>query len=98
MITTKNDIRDWFERGVRIGATHLAVVCDNFDHDDYPVFLRQIPEGEHVEPFLSPKETHSVSDVIKTEYSGQNMQRCMEIYKLSDDMQAQLDQRICWNI
>lgn len=37
-MTTKNDIREWFERGVEQHAEFLIVVCDTFSHEDYPVF------------------------------------------------------------
>lgn len=37
MGTTKADIREWLERYKDSGATHLIVVCDTFDHEDYPV-------------------------------------------------------------
>ena len=51
--TTQDDIKRWLERGKEEGATHLIVVCDTFDYDDYPVFV-------------SPKEN---VHVVKNEYS-----------------------------
>lgn len=51
--TTQDDIKRWLERGKAEGATHLIVVCDTWDYDDYPVFV-------------SPKE--NVHEV-KNEYS-----------------------------
>ena len=36
---SREDIIGWFKRGVREGATHLIVVCDTYDHSDYPVFV-----------------------------------------------------------
>lgn len=38
-MTTKLEIREWLERGKTKGATHLLVVCDTYDHEDYPVFV-----------------------------------------------------------
>lgn len=40
MAASKQDIRGWFQRGLEIGATHMIVVCDTFDHEDYPVYVK----------------------------------------------------------
>jgi hypothetical protein len=73
-MTTQNEIRGWLERGKRDGATHVIVVCDSFDHDDYPVFV---------------KPTEDVNVRIK-EFDGKNMQRIMEVYALHLPLEAQL--------
>lgn len=39
MGTTRDDLRRWFEHGKEQGATHMLVVCDTFDWDDYPVYV-----------------------------------------------------------
>lgn len=39
MAASKEDIRGWFRRGASEGATHMLVVCDGYDHTDYPVFV-----------------------------------------------------------
>ena len=39
MSTTRNEIRGWLKRGQRQKATHVIVVCDTFDHEDYPVYI-----------------------------------------------------------
>lgn len=41
MAASLQDIAEWFERGKQDGATHLIVVCDTFDHDDYPVYTSE---------------------------------------------------------
>lgn len=38
MSTTNNEISRWFDEGVKKGKKYLIVVCDAFDHEDYPVF------------------------------------------------------------
>lgn len=38
-MTTARDIRDWFDEGVRRGATFLLVCCDHFDYTDYPKYV-----------------------------------------------------------
>lgn len=81
-MTTRNDIKAWFEQGREQGATHLIVVVDDFDYTDYPVFVK--PED----------------DIQKkiAEYDGKNMQRIMEVYRLSDDMETQLNERRAYNV
>lgn len=74
MATTQSEIREWFERGKRGGATHMIVACDTFDHDDYPVYVK---------PSESVREKAA-------EYNGKNMQRVMEVYALHLPMEAQL--------
>lgn len=76
MAANQADIRRWLERGRKQGATHLIVVCDTFDYDDYPVFVK---------PEENPHE-------IEQKCNGQAMQRVMEIYRLDwswDDQLAQ---------
>ena len=74
MGTSKDTIRGWLDRGKRDGATHVIVVCDTFDHDDYPVFVMPY-QNVHVE--------HDKHD-------GKNMQRVMEVYALHLDFESQL--------
>lgn len=80
-MTTRDEIQGWFERGVEQGATHMIVVCDTFDHDDYPVFVKP---GEDVRE----REKY---------YRNASMQRVMEVYNLTGDMAAQLSQARAFN-
>ena len=76
MSTTQNDIRTWLELGKKNGATHLIVVCDTWDWNDFPVYVQ-------------PDE--DVHKVVK-EHSGKNMYKVMEIYNLSKDLDTQLSE------
>jgi hypothetical protein len=67
-------IRAWLEEGKRKGATHMVVVCDTFDHEDYPVYV--MPGGD--------------ARKTVNEYSGKSMQRVMECYSLKKNIAAQL--------
>lgn len=40
-MTTASEIRVWFKKGVEQGATHMIVVCDTYDHEDYPVYVAE---------------------------------------------------------
>jgi len=79
MAAHKADIQGWLERGKKEGATHVIVVCDTFDWDDYPV---SVMPGENA------KEK-------AVEYSGKNMQQVMEVYSLTGkySIESQLDER-----
>lgn len=74
MSTTREEIRQWFLEGQRSGKTHMVVVCDTFDYEDYPVYV--YPNGD----------VHKVVEA----YDGKNMQRVMEVYALFLDMESQL--------
>lgn len=73
-MTTKDDIRKWLKEGKKKKATHTIIVCDTFDHDDYPV---HVMPGEDVR-----KKSH--------EYTCKNMQRVMEVYSHALDHETQL--------
>lgn len=74
MGTTKEDIRGWLKYGQEQGATHMIVVCDTFDWEDYPVYV--MPTDDVHQKFAS--------------YNGPNMQKVMEVYNLSKDIEMQL--------
>lgn len=74
MGTSRATISRWFDAGLEQGATHMIVVCDTFDHDDYPVYV---------------KPTQDSREVAK-EFDGENMQRIMEVYDLRMDQEAQM--------
>ncbi|MDP2934656.1 MAG: hypothetical protein Q8N59_02755 [bacterium] len=76
MAATWEDIKKWFEAGVKEGATHMIVVCDTFDYDDYPVYVSKDEDvqGEY------------------NKYHGKNMQQVMEVYSLRLDMEMQLNE------
>ncbi len=72
---TKQDISKWFADGKLHKASHLVVVCDEFDYSDYPVYV------------YPPEDARSI---VKT-YSGKEMQRVMEVYRLDLPLKEQLE-------
>lgn len=76
MGTTKEDIKEWIKRGKEQGATHMIVVCDTFDWEDYPVYV--MPTEDARKKFAN--------------YNGPNMQKVMEVYNLNKDIDYQLKQ------
>ncbi len=81
MPTTREDIIGWLHRGREKRATHVLVVCNTFDWSDYPVFV------------MPNEDARKRAD----ENNVPNMTKLMEVYKLADDWQTQLDQRRCFN-
>lgn len=76
MATTQADIRVWLAHAKKIKATHVIIVCDTFDYEDYPVY---------VAPNESVREKYN-------KYCNENMQRVMEVYSLKKDIEAQLNE------
>lgn len=74
MAASKDDINGWFQNGVDMHATHMIVVCDTFDHEDYPVFAH------------TPEECLIEYD----KHDDKNMQRIMEVYDLQMDKAEQM--------
>ena len=81
-MTSKQEISAWFDEGIKQKATHLIVVCDSYDHSDYPVYV----------------EIGQNAKSITDEYNAKSMQRVIEVYNLSMDKQFQLDERTAYNI
>jgi hypothetical protein len=77
-----SDIQEWLQRGSEKGATHMIVAVDGFDHEDYPVYVMP---GEN-------------ANEIAEKYRQMEMQRVKEVYDISLDHQAQLDQRRAFNL
>ena len=79
-MTTKQEIRKWFELGIVKGSTHLIVACDTFNWNDYPVFVS------------SMEDVHK----RQREIENQEMTKIMEVYNLSKDVDEQLSKRRCF--
>lgn len=73
MAASKEDIRRWLNHGKESGATHMIVVCDTYDHENYPVYVM-------------PDE--NVRERSK-EFDGRNMQTIMEVYSYKHDLEKQ---------
>lgn len=82
MGTTPDDIRSWLEAGKKQKATHVIIACDTFDWEDYPVYV---------------KKTEKIEEVI-AKYDKVNMQKVMEVYNLSMDIETQIKSGRAYNI
>jgi len=80
-MTTRMDLKVWFDQGKKEGATHMIVVCDTFDYGDYPAY---VGKDENVHERIN-------------HYRLASMQRIMEIYDLSMDRDEQLNESRAYN-
>lgn len=76
MAASRDDIQHWIARGLKEKASHLIVVCDTYDYEDYPVYATSD------EDVLKKFDAHQLV----------NMQRVMEVYDLRIDIQPQLNE------
>ena len=76
MAATREDIVRWLTRGKKERATHMIVVCDTYDWEDYPVYVSR---------------NEKVREVYR-EYNGKSMQTVMEVYSLKKDLESQLNE------
>ena len=75
-------IINWFKEGVNVGFSYLIVVCDTFGYENYPVYV------------ATEDELHPTYD----RYNGVEMQKVVEIYNLTSDMDAQLKQEQTFSV
>ena len=76
MAASKMDIYMWLKNAQEHGATHMLVVCDTYDHEDYPISV--MPDQD-------------LASIAKAHH-GTNMQRVMECYDLSMDLMEQANE------
>lgn len=74
MAATKTEIMNWVDKAKKEGATHLMVVCDTYDWEDYPV---EVMPGQDIHATYARYDNH-------------DMQKVMEIYNLAADTNKQL--------
>lgn len=77
MSTSKEEIRRWLEDGKHTGATHVIVAVDQFDQEDYPVYV------------MPGQDVHAVEKGIRES----SMQGVMEVYSMALDIEQQLGER-----
>ena len=87
MAVTKDEITRWLKQGKAIGATHLIVVCDKFDWEDYPVFVLSSKNAQS----KAREYGRNDSDGLPT-FPNKDMQKVMEVYSLSHDWNTQLNE------
>jgi hypothetical protein len=83
-MTTQHEIETWLNgaRAADPTATHLIVVCDTFDYEDYPVVVNA---------------GHDIRERIE-QIEAAEMQRITEVYNLQEPIAPQMAQRRAWNL
>lgn len=71
---TVRDLARMFDDGVFMGATHMIIVCDTFDHTDFPEYVMPGQDVHRVEADAAQKP----------------FQHVMEVYNLREDKLGQL--------
>lgn len=75
MSTSVDELGEWFDEGVRQGATHMVVAVDTFSHEDFPVYV---------------KPSQDVQEVVAKYTDAEQFLRVMEVYSLTGDRASQL--------
>jgi hypothetical protein len=66
-MTTPNEIREWLNEGLKFKATHVLIVCDTYDYENYPVYV------------LPGQDVRKVAEA----HNDPSMTRLMEVYSLT---------------
>lgn len=61
MTASRDEISEWFDRGKVLGNTHMVIICDTFDHSDYPVYTTSADEARLLAD--SPGEMEKIMEV-----------------------------------
>ena len=81
-MTDTNQIKQWFDNPWKENPTHMIVVCDSFDHEDYPAYVG-LDEDVH------ERIAH---------YNAASMQTIMEVYKYNIDENQFVPGKRVWNV
>lgn len=91
---TKAEIARWFDQGVEFGATHMAVLCDDWDHEDMPDFIELVvgPEAKDLEFKINfpMSRAGNVRDYLTWRLAQNQHLLLMEVYDLRGDKAAQM--------
>jgi hypothetical protein len=78
MAANRMDIERWLKKLYEDDSlTHMIVVCDDFDWEDYPVYVSK----------------HEDVRKKKAEFAEKSMQRVMEVYSRNHTLEEQMAER-----
>ncbi len=84
-LLTKQDIINSYYKGLNTGTTHMLIVWDTFDYDDYYDFI----------VYCNPYE--NVVDLVNY-YTVPGYYRVSAVYTMNLDIEEQINERHPWNI
>lgn len=83
MATTRNDINVWLTKfGNKDDHSHMIVVTDTYDYEDYPVFVARGTD---------------IQDALK-EQKAKSMVKVIEVYSYDQPLVPQIDAHRAWNL
>lgn len=80
MPTTKQDISEWFDRGVKDGQSHMIIVCDTFDYCDYPSYAKTKEQAENI--LKTPGEMQRVMEVYNLSMDKEKQLNTFRVWNL----------------
>ena len=81
--TTRDDVREWIARAPE-GTRWMLVICNTYDYSDYPVYFSD------AQACLARVDAAQEGEYMWQCMEGKNLQRLMECYDLSQDIEVQL--------
>lgn len=90
MTTTRSDIDGWFDRGVEQGYKYMLVICDTYDHEDYPSYARTAEDCvvKHKNPGAMQR-VMEVYDLSMDKLRQLNEHRAMHVPETGKSLQEQ---------
>lgn len=82
MATNITDLTRWLAIGNKDENSHMIVVTDTYDYEDYPVFV---------------KRGTSIQDEVK-KHDGKDMLKVTEVYSYDMSLEPQLAERRAYNL
>lgn len=76
MVTSRENISKWFDIALQKGATHLLIVRDTFNDDEFPEYI------------MPNQDVHACYRF----HNGPNMEKVLEVYKMSLPKEDQLNE------
>ena len=80
-MTTRSEISEWFDRGVKEGADFMIVVCDTFDWEDYPVYGNEVEFYDKYDKYNGKdmQKVMEVYDLRKNKEYQMSQRRCFSM-------------------
>lgn len=63
-MTSRSQVKEWYDTGVEKGYTYVVVVCDCFDYEDFPVYCTNSRQMRQKVDYYNRMELHRVMDVL----------------------------------
>ncbi|HCQ31034.1 TPA: hypothetical protein DIU27_01435 [Candidatus Collierbacteria bacterium] len=74
MSVSRDLIKEWYAKGKEKGATHMIIVCDTLEYEDFPVYVmptesaREKAQAESIKPMQRVMEVYSLSLPVLDQY------------------------------